>query len=156
MILCSRLKHLIDKLKKSIEKEPEAKNMSEDYCSETDTEANGYLSNSGSDAFCSPKTSYRSKTLSSEEELNEDASLMSPFQSIKSSSKKRTGLSNSTEQSEQSLKSLQNLTSNHQTVVGRKRVRVVLSDDDDEMESSTRRAHDCLLEDFVTSDASEF
>ncbi|KAF7834177.1 protein TONSOKU [Senna tora] len=156
-----RLKLLIDKLKRSIEKEPETKTMPEDYCSETDSEANSYLSNSGSDAFCSPKTSYRSKTVSAEEEVNEDLPLMSLFQSIKSSSKKRTGhmesLSNSTKQAEQSPKSSPNLTSNHQNAGGRKRVRVILSDDDDyddaEMRRSNRKAHDPLLEDFATSDA---
>lgn len=145
----------------SIEKESEPTTVPENYCSETDTEVNGYHSNSGSDAFCSPKASYRSKTVCAEEELDEDAPLMSLFQSVKSSSKNKTGRikgpSNSTEQSPETLP---NLTSNHQRAASRKRVRVILSDDDDsdndEMQCSNRKGHDHLSQDFATSDASEF
>lgn len=161
MILCRRLKLLIDKLNKSTEKELEAKNMAEDCCSETDTEVDDYLSNSGSDNFCSPKRISRSKTLTTGEELKDDMPLMSLYQSIKGSSRKITGhtenLTNSTKQAEKSPKSLTNLTSNHQTVVGRKRVRVILSDDDDddEMECSSRKDHGSRLEDLSTDDASK-
>ncbi|KAI9070618.1 hypothetical protein K1719_047416 [Acacia pycnantha] len=157
-----RLKNLIDKLKKSIEKEPETKNMPEDYCSETDTEAKCYLSDSGSDAFCSPKTSYRSKNTCAEEELNEDLPLISLFQSIRSSSKKRTGHmespGNSLTQAERSPESFPSPTINHQTVVGRKRIRIILSDnddddDDDEMECLNRKDHHGLSEDAATRGA---
>ncbi|KAK4256777.1 hypothetical protein QN277_006458 [Acacia crassicarpa] len=155
-----RLKNLIDKLKKSIEKEPETKNMPEDYCSETDTEANSYLSDSGSDCFCSPKTSYRSKNTCSEEELNEDLPLISLFQCIRSSSKKRTGHmespSNSPTQAEQSPESFPSLTSNHQTVVGRKRIRIILSDNDDnddELGCLNRKDHHGLSEDAASRGA---
>ncbi|XP_061345353.1 protein TONSOKU [Gastrolobium bilobum] len=154
-----RLKLLIDKLKKSKEKELEARSMPEDCCSETDTEPDDCPSNSGSDNFCSPKTISRSKTLTTEVELKDDMPLMSLYQSIKGSSRKITdhaeSLTNSTKQAEQSPKSLSNLTSNHQTVVGRKRVRIILSDDDDndEIEFSSKKDHDCLLEDFPTDDA---
>lgn len=147
----------------SIEKEPETKNMPEDYCSETDTEANCYLSDSGSDCFCSPKTSYRSKNTCSEEELNEDLPLISLFQSIRSSSKKRTGHmespGNSLTQAEQSPECFPSPTSNHQTVVGRKRIRIILSDnddDDDEMECLNRRDHHGLSEDAASRGASEY
>ncbi|TKY60409.1 TONSOKU protein [Spatholobus suberectus] len=154
-----RLKLLIDKLKKSEEKVAEAKSMLEDRCSETDTEADDYLSNSGSDDFCFPKTISRSKTLTTGEELKDDVCLMSLYQSIKGSSKKKAGhkesLTNSTKQDEQSPSSLKNQTNDHQTVVGRKRVRVILSDDDDddEVECSSRKDRDCLVEDLPSYDA---
>ncbi|XP_012572250.2 protein TONSOKU [Cicer arietinum] len=145
-----RLKLLIDKLKKSHE-EQEANGTPEDCCSETDTEEDDCMSNSGPDDFCFPKTPG--------EELNDDNTpLMSLYQSIKGSSRKTTSqkesLSNSTKQLEQSPKSLTKLTSEHQAVVGRKRVRVILSDDDDdEMECSSRKDHDCMLEDLPDYDA---
>ena len=155
-----RLKLLIDKLKESKEKEAAAKNMSEDCCSETDTEADDYLSNSGSDNFCFPKTISQSKAPTTGEELEDDAPLMSLYQSIKSSSKNKTGhkesLLNSTKQAEQSPSSLKNQTSDHQTIVSRKRVRVILSDDDDEVECSSRKDHDCLVDDLPTYNASMF
>ncbi|KAL2342941.1 hypothetical protein Fmac_004226 [Flemingia macrophylla] len=154
-----RLKLLIDKLKKSEEKEAEAKSMQEDCCSETDTEADDYLSNSGSDDFCFTKTNSRSKTMNAGEELKDDAPLMSLYQSIKGSSKKKAGykesLTNSTKQDAQSPSSQKNQSNDHQTVVGRKRVRVILSDDDDEVECSSRKNHDCLVEDLPTYDASK-
>ncbi|MED6158767.1 hypothetical protein PIB30_035878 [Stylosanthes scabra] len=148
-----RLKVLIDELKNSIEDEPGAKNMAEDCCSETDTEVDNNLSIAGSDDFCSPHTSSRSKTLATGEESMDHMPLMSIYQSIKGSSRKTTGhikdLTN-TKQAENSSKSLTNLTRNHQAVVGRKRVRVILSDDEDEMECSSKRSHDCALEDRST------
>lgn len=163
MVFYRRLKLLIDKLKKSEEKEAEAKSMPEDFCSETDTEADDYLSNSGSDDLCFPKTTSRSKTLTTGEEMKNDMPLMSVYQSIKGSSKKKAGhkesLTNSTKQDEQSPSSLKNQTSDHQTVVGRKRVRVILSDDDDddeEVECSSRKNHHCPVEDLPTYDASMF
>ncbi|XP_027916277.1 protein TONSOKU [Vigna unguiculata] len=163
-----RLKLLIDKLKKSKEKEAAAKNMSEDCCSETDTEADetdteadDYLSNSGSDNICFPKTISRSKALTTGEESEDDAPLMSLYQSIKSSSKNKTGykesLLNSTKQAEQSPSSLKNQTSDHQTIVSRKRPHVILSDDDDddddEVKCSSRKDHDCLVDDLPTYNA---
>jgi len=169
-----RLKLLIDKLKKSKEKEATAKNMSEDCCSETDTEADetdteaddylsdDYLSNSGSDNICFPKTISRSKALTTGEESEDDAPLMSLYQSIKSSSKNKTGykesLLNSTKQAEQSPSSLKNQTSDHQTIVSRKRPHVILSDDDDddEVKCSSRKDHDCLVDDLPTYNASMF
>ncbi|XP_015955901.1 protein TONSOKU isoform X1 [Arachis duranensis] len=152
-----RLKILIDKLKNSIEDESGAKNMAEDCCSETDTEADNNLSIAGSDDdLCSPHTSSRSKALSTGEEFIDDMPLLSIYQSLKGSSRKTTGhmedLTN-TKQADKSSKSLTNLTGNHQAVVGRKRVRVILSDDEDEMECSSKRSHDCVLEDRSTYDA---
>ncbi|XP_020974960.1 protein TONSOKU isoform X2 [Arachis ipaensis] len=151
-----RLKILIDKLKNSIEAESGAKNMAEDCCSETDTEADNNLSIAGSDDLCSPHTSSRSKALSTGEEFIDDMPLMSIYQSLKGSSRKTTGHMEdltSTKQADKSSKSLTNLTGNHQAVVGRKRVRVILSDDEEEMECSSKRSHDCVLEDRSTYDA---
>ncbi|KAF1867268.1 hypothetical protein Lal_00049697 [Lupinus albus] len=153
------LKLLIDKLNNSTEKEPEAKNMPEECCSETDTEADVNLSNSGSDNFCSRKTISRSKTVTTGEELKDDVPLMSLYQSIKGSSRKITGpmesFTSSTKQAELSPKSLTNLTSHQQSVVGRKRVRVILSDDDndDAMGCSSIKDQHCLFEDLSTDDA---
>lgn len=93
--------------------------------------------------------------------MKNDMPLMSVYQSIKGSSKKKAGhkesLTNSTKQDEQSPSSLKNQTSDHQTVVSRKRVRVILSDDDDdEVECSSRKDHNCPVEDLPTYDASMF
>ncbi|MCI03338.1 protein BRUSHY, partial [Trifolium medium] len=91
VIFYRRLKLLIDKLKKSSEKQ-KADSTPGDCCSETDTEADVCMSNSESDDFCFPKTTYRSETPTPEEELNDDnAPLMSLYQSIKGSSGKITG-----------------------------------------------------------------
>ncbi|KAI4317132.1 hypothetical protein L6164_025031 [Bauhinia variegata] len=154
------LKQQIDKLKKSIEEEPETKRMSEDCCSETDTDADDCLSNIGSDAFCSSKPYSRSRTVTAGEELDEDMTLMSLLQSTKGSSRKKTGLiespSNSTKQVNQTPKSLTKPINNLQTAVDRKRVRIILSDDDnddDEMECSNRKVDNCLLQDLVNDDA---
>jgi hypothetical protein len=155
------LKQLIDELKKSSE-EQEANSMPGDCCSETDTEADVCMSNSESDDFCFPKTTYKSETPTPEEELNDDnAPLMSLYQSIKGSSGKITGHkeshTNSTKQVEQSPRSLTKLTGENQAVVGRKRVRVILSDDDDdEMEYSSKKNHDCPLENLPNYEASMF
>ncbi|XP_047163829.1 protein TONSOKU [Vigna umbellata] len=155
-----RLKLLIDKLKKSKEKEAAAKNMSEDCCSETDTEADDYLSNSGYDNICFPKTISRSKAPTTGEELEDDAPLMSLYQSMKSSSKNKTGykesLLNSTKQAEHPPSSLKNQPIDHQTIVSRKRPHVILSDDDDdddEVKCSSRKDHDCLVDDLPTYNA---
>ncbi|KAK7247552.1 hypothetical protein RIF29_42437 [Crotalaria pallida] len=148
-----RLKLLIDELNKSTEKELE------DYCSGADTKAADNLSNSGSGNSCSPKSISRSKTHTTAEELTDDTPLNEIYRSIKGSSRKITGqienLTNSTKQVEQSPKSLTNLTSNHQTVAGRKRARVILSDDDndDVIECSSRKDHHYLFEDLSTDDA---
>lgn len=93
--------------------------------------------------------------------MKDDTPLMSLYQSIKGSSRKITdhkeSFTNSTKQAEQSPKSLTKLTSNHQTAVGRKRVRIILSDDDDdEMECSSRKDNERLLEDLPTPGASMF
>jgi len=162
VIFYRRLKLLIDKLKKSNE-EVEANNTPEDCCSETDTEADDCMSNSGPDDFCFPKTTYRSETLTPEDELDDDnAPLMSMYQSIKGSSRKITGHkeshTNSTKQVDQSPRSLTKLKSEHQAVSGRKRVRVILSDDDedDEVECSSRKDHDYPVEDLPSYDTSTF
>ena len=155
MILYRRLKLLIDKLKKA--EEPKAKTVSGSRCSETDTEAD-HLSDGGSDDFCFPNSISRSKTVTTGEEFTDDTPLMSLYQSIKGSSRKNTdhmdSLTNSTKQAQLSPENLTNLTSNHRAN-NRKRV-LVISDDDDDEECSSREDHNCLKEDFPTSDASMF
>lgn len=155
-----RLKLLIDELKKSNE-EQEDNSTPEDYCSETDNEENDCMLNSESDEFCFPKKTYRSEILTPGEELSDDnVPIMSLYQSTKGSSRKTShkgSPANSTMQVDQSPKSVTKQTSKHQAVVGRKRVRVILSDDDDdddEMECSSRKDHDCLLENLPNCDAS--
>lgn len=163
MVFYRRLKLLIDKLKKSNE-EQEDNSSPEDCCPETDTEENDCLSNSGSDEFCFPKKTCKSETLTSGEESNDDTKpLTLLYQSIKGSSRKishKESPTISTMQVDQSPKSVTKQTSNHQAVVGRKRVRVILSDDDDddddEMECSSRKDHDCLLDNLSKNDASMF
>ncbi|XP_028797698.1 LOW QUALITY PROTEIN: protein TONSOKU-like [Neltuma alba] len=143
-----RLKLLIDQLKKSLDTDPEPRDTKEDCCSETDTEADGYLSNSGSE----------SKMATAREDWNDDMPLMSVFQSRKKSSQKAgfmEGLSNSVEEPQQSPRSMPKTTS--QKAVGSKRVRVILSDDEeeenvDEMEHLKRKPRDCQLQDFSTTD----
>lgn len=146
------MKLLIDQLKKSLDNDPEPKYIQEDFCSETDTEA-GYLSSSGSE----------SKMNTHREDWNDDTPLMSVFKSRKQSSQKAdsmAGFSNHLEEPQQSPRSFSKTTS--QKAVGFKRVRVILSDDDeeeenvDEVEHSKRESRDCQLEDFSTSDTSEF
>ncbi|KAL5053290.1 hypothetical protein RYX36_033972 [Vicia faba] len=160
-----RLKLLIDELKKSNE-EQEDNSTPEDYCPETDNEENDCMSNSESDEFCFPKKTYKSETLTHGEELNDDnVPIMSLYQSIEGSSRKishKGSPANSTMQVDQSPKSVTKQTSKHEAVVGRKRVRVILSDDDDdddddddEMECSSRKDRDCLLENLPNCDATE-
>ncbi|KAF7840080.1 Protein TONSOKU [Senna tora] len=154
-----RLKLLIDKLKKSIDKEPETKDLPDHFCSETDTEPDDYMSNNDSDDF-SPKKSRRSKTISAGEELNDDMHVTSPVPPRKSSSQIAgyvESFSNSNKQAEQSPRNLPKITGNHQKAVGCKRIRVVLSDDeeenDDEMERLNRMPHDYQLDDLAASDS---
>lgn len=95
--------------------------MAEDRCSESGTEGSGGLPDNMSNAFCSGEirnsNSSRSHSLNDKEELNDDVPLISLIRSTKALSKVKSAHLEKTEQ----------------TVVGRKRVRLVLSDDEDEM-----------------------
>ena len=168
MLLCRRLQLLIDKLKKSKDKELETHNVAEDCCSETYTEGNYHLSESRSDACCSPEmsklNSSRSNSVASVEELNDDVPLISLLRSSKNSPKMKAAQSEkhniSTQPAKVLPKSLSISTSNQQTGVGRKRARVILSDDESEVpyevERSKGRPDKCPVEAVTTSDECRF
>lgn len=168
MLQCRRLQLLIDKLKKSNDKELETHNVAEDCCSETYTEGNYHLSESRSDACCSPEmsklNSSRSNSVASLEELNDDVPLISLLQSSKNSPKMKAAQSEkhniSTQPAKVLPKSLSISTSNQQTGVGRKRARVILSDDEsevpNEVERSKGRPDKCPVEAVTTSDECRF
>lgn len=111
----------IDKLRQRNNEGLETENMAEDRCSESGTEGSGGLSDNMSNAFCSGEirnsNSSGSHSLNHKEELNDDVPLISLIRSTKALSKVKSAHLEKTEQ----------------TVVGRKRVRLVLSDDEDEM-----------------------
>ncbi|KAK4840892.1 hypothetical protein QYF36_020698 [Acer negundo] len=154
----------IDKLKESETRNLGAQDVAgEDCCSETDTEGNDHKSDSRSSACCSldlvKSRSSRSKTLAGVEveEFNNDLPLISFLQSSKSSPKmkmpyveKQNISSKRTEASPRSLSKSTN------SIVSRKRIRVVLSDDegemDDEFECLKGRVHKCPVEAVATSD----
>ncbi|KAK2656121.1 hypothetical protein Ddye_009173 [Dipteronia dyeriana] len=158
-----RLQLAIDKLKESETRNLGADVAGEDCCSETDTEGNDHQSDSRSSACCSldlvKSRSRRSKTLAGleVEELNDDLPLISFLQSSKSSPKMKTPYvekqnisSKPTESSPRSLSKSSN------SIVGRKRIRVILSDDEDEMDDELEclkgRVHKCPVEAVATSD----
>ncbi|XP_017977769.1 PREDICTED: protein TONSOKU isoform X1 [Theobroma cacao] len=149
-----RLQLEIDKLKQSKTKELEAKHVTMDCCSETDTEGDDHCSDNMSNAYSgvmSKSNSNKSASLAASGELNDDLPLISLIRPSKRSSKTETAPSGkyniSTEPDEAFPSSLSKSTRNQQTVVGRKRVRVVLSDDEgdmhDEVEGSAGRLHEC-------------
>ncbi|KAK3211640.1 hypothetical protein Dsin_016346 [Dipteronia sinensis] len=159
-----RLQLAIDKLKESETRNVGAKDVAgEDCCSETDTEGNDQKSDSRSSACCSldlvKSRSSTSKTLAGVEveELNDDLPLISFLQSSKSSPKMKTPYIEkqniSSKPTEASPRSLSKSTN---SIVGRKRIRVVLSDDegemDDELECLKGRVHKCPVEAVATSD----
>ncbi|KAK0605730.1 hypothetical protein LWI29_030110 [Acer saccharum] len=154
----------IDKLKESETRNLGAQDVAgEDCCSETDTEGNDHKSDSRSSACCSldpvKSRSSRSKTLAGVEveELNDDLPLISFLQSSKSSPKMKTPYVEkqniSSKPTEASPRSLSKSTN---SIVSRKRIRVVLSDDegemDDELECLKGRVHKCPVEAVATSD----
>ncbi|XP_065875046.1 protein TONSOKU [Euphorbia lathyris] len=159
-----RLQREISNLKRSKRQELETVNLARDYCSETDTDGDGHLSDARPNESYSPETSKSSSTNSKHangvEELNDDVPLISFLHSHKHSSQKQTtyteSCNTSTKSTEASPKCLSKA-SNQQTIVGRKRVRVILSDDEGEMndencfEGLTRRCS--VPQHIATSDA---
>ncbi|XP_010247270.1 PREDICTED: protein TONSOKU [Nelumbo nucifera] len=153
-----RLQLVIDKLKCSTKKDNEACMLDGDCCSETETKGNDDLTDTRSNACSSPMIT---KSVSVRiEEIDEDLPLISLLQSRKNFSKPKGNQLNkpsfSTVPTESSPKSLSKSISSHQPVVGRKRVRVVLSDDErdehNEIESPRGRNRNCPVEDVATSD----
>ncbi|OMO57086.1 Leucine-rich repeat, ribonuclease inhibitor subtype [Corchorus capsularis] len=139
----------IDELKQS-KAEPEANHIRTDYWPETDTEVDDNISDNISNAdsrVMSKCNSNRSAHVAATEDFNDDVPLISLIQSSKRSLKSKaaqTGKYNSSTEPDKALsKSLSKSTNNQQTVVGRKRVRIILSDDEgdmnDEVEGSAGR-----------------
>lgn len=167
-LFCRRLQLLIDEVKQSGDKEHERHNVAGDCCSETDTEGDDHLSEIRYNARCSPSTSKwnssRSKAVASVEELNDDVPLISLIGSSKNSPKMKSAQSGKqnicTQPTKVLPKSFSKSTSNQQTVVGRKRVRVILSDDEseepDEVKSSKGRPTKCPGEAVTTPDECVF
>lgn len=159
MLLCRRLQLLIDRLKRSENKELKPQNVA-DCCSETDTEGDNHLSNKSSRASYSSETSRstcnRSEPLPGEVELDDDTTLLSLIRPVKRPVKMKTACTgrheNSAKLSEVSPKSLSKTTGNQQTVVGRKRVRLIISDDEEEIYDYSKGATiDYPMEDVATS-----
>ncbi|XVF61874.1 hypothetical protein PTKIN_Ptkin08bG0169300 [Pterospermum kingtungense] len=148
-----RLQLEIDKLKQSKLEKLEEKHIAEECCSETDTGGDDHCLDNMSNA------SNRSTSLTSSAELNDDIPLISLIRPSKRSSKNKTSHTEknniSIDPDESFPKSLSKSKGNQQTVVGRKRVRLVLSDDEsdvhDEVECSERRLHKRTV-DVATSD----
>ncbi|XP_050382074.1 protein TONSOKU [Argentina anserina] len=116
-----RLQRLIDKLRQQRNEVLKTENM-EDCCPESSIEGSGDFSDNMPTACCSEETrnsqSSRSQSLNRKEELNDDdVPLISLVRSAKVLSK---------------MKSVHSANNEHK-LVGRKRIRLVLSDDDDEI-----------------------
>lgn len=127
--------------------------MKGECCSETDTEGNDHSSDSrtrlcNSREMCSSNSS-GSKSLASAEEANDDVPLISLLRSSKTSPKLKEDLPDQ-EKIDKPTKALvrtsSELTSNHQTIIGRKRVRVIISDDEDEVHNQLESSKGSLLE----------
>ncbi|KAL1144696.1 hypothetical protein V6Z11_A11G248900 [Gossypium hirsutum] len=157
-----RLQLEIDKLKQSKVEELDEKHIATDCCSETDTEGDYHCSDDMSSACLEvlrKSNSNGSVPLAARGESNDDLPLISLIRPSKRSRKDKTAdtANNniSKEPDETSPKSLSKSTSNQQTAVGRKRVRLVLSDDEGdvhhEVECSARRLHKRPV-DFAASD----
>ncbi|XP_021899947.1 protein TONSOKU [Carica papaya] len=153
VIEARRLQLEIDNLKESRRRELEAQNMKGECCSETDTEGNDHSSDSrtrlcNSREMCSSNSS-GSKSLASAEEANDDVPLISLLRSSKTSPKLKEDLPDQ-EKIDKPTKALvrtsSELTSNHQTIIGRKRVRVIISDDEDEVHNQLESSKGSLLE----------
>lgn len=146
----------------------ETKDVAEDCCSETDTEANEVLSDSASDECCLSETRKfcnsrfnSSKSVADLEELNDAVTLTSPLKRHERSPKIKSidmdKCNASAKPPELSPKSLSKSTGSQQTSVGRKRVRVILSDDEGEnemMDFSQSRPHLWQGENSATSNDS--
>ncbi|KAG5241972.1 protein TONSOKU [Salix suchowensis] len=157
-----RLQHEIEKLK-SENWEIEKKNLAADCCSETDTEGDDHLSDCRSNASCSQEInesgSAGSKYLAGAECLNDDLPLISLLRSHKNSPRTKSTQeemhNTSTWPTKASPQCFSKTASDQQTVLSRKRIRIVLSDDEDEMhdevDCSRERLNRCPPEDVATS-----
>jgi hypothetical protein len=161
------LQHEIERLK-SKNTELERQNLATDCCSETDTEGDDHLSDCRSNASCSQEInksgSAISKSLAGAEGLNDDLPLISLLRSHKNSPRTKSTQeemhNTSTWPTEASPKCFSKTASDQQTVLSRKRIRIVLSDDEDEMHDkvdySRERLNRCPPEDVATSNGCGF
>ncbi|KAK8989807.1 hypothetical protein V6N11_064223 [Hibiscus sabdariffa] len=152
-----RLQLEIDKLKQSKVEELEAKHIKPDCCSETDTEGGDHCSDDMSgkylEALCR-SSSKRPASLAASGESNDDLPLVSLIRPHRRSPKSKTAhtVNNniSMEPDEIFPRSSSKATINQKTVVGRKRVRLVLSDDEvdilDDVKWSARRLRKCSVD----------
>lgn len=135
-----RLQVEIDRLKQLNHREFEEQNVAEDCCSETETEGDDQLSNSISSEGCSQKISNSKNSNRStrctkiEEVKDDDVPLISLLPTSKKNSHRKISEIKSLSKSSTEVpgKSLWKSTVNQQKVVGRKRVRVIVSDDEGE------------------------
>ncbi|XP_048233146.1 protein TONSOKU isoform X2 [Ricinus communis] len=157
-----RLQNEMSNLKQSKRRELETQNLARDCCSETDTDEDDDFSDNRSNPSHSPKNNSsgctKSKNLAGVEELNDDLPLISFLQPSKQASRKKTACiencNTCDKLAEVSPKCLSK-TSNQQTVVGRKRVRVVISDDEGEIQNEENfggRFHEHTVDNVATSD----
>lgn len=129
---------MIDELKQSKIRELEPQNMKGDCCSETDTEGDDCLSNEMSNRCSYPtKSDFCSSRSCKWEELNDDVPLISFFHAKKISPKRKEAVCAATCNDHKvcmavSPQSSSKASGHTQTVLGRKRVRIILSDDDEE------------------------
>ncbi|KAL3650013.1 hypothetical protein CASFOL_006416 [Castilleja foliolosa] len=157
-----RTKLLIDKLKQSKNEELEPEEFVRDWCSETETELDNLSTDDESDGSLSLKKNklnpLRVKSSDLDDDVNENVTLQSLFQSNKNTAEQTTvrGISsNATSKScESHTRSISR--SSGSCTVNRKRVRVILSDDEGEKEdcSSERMVRKCPVEGIATSDES--
>ncbi|KAE8705157.1 protein TONSOKU-like isoform X2 [Hibiscus syriacus] len=148
-----RLQLEIDQLKQSKVQELYAKHNVTNCCSETDREGDDHFSdgmpNTYLEALCS-SSSKRSVPLAASGESNDDLPLISLIRPQKGSPKCKTAHTVkkyiSMELDDTFQKGLSKPTSNQQTGVGRKHVRLVLSDDEGNLSDDARRLRKCSVE----------
>ncbi|XP_052206092.1 protein TONSOKU isoform X2 [Diospyros lotus] len=155
-----RLQLEIDKLKQSKSREIEAQNMEQDCCYETETEGDDILPN-GLDMGCSQDTSKsnsgKSASYTKIEDLHDDVPLISLFHNSRSASKLKAAHFpiTSTNSTQALARRIPVATGSQETVVGRKRIRIVLSDDEGEIHDDvgySRERRETLEDGVPTSD----
>ncbi|KAF6154889.1 hypothetical protein GIB67_018326 [Kingdonia uniflora] len=153
----------IKDLKSSRNTEIEAHNLAKECCSETETEGDGDFSDNNFEGCSLPNISESASTmpkpLNNFEDVEDDVPLSSFLCSNKRFSKAKISQLEKpnlpAELSETSPKGLTNSMDSQHQLVGRKRVRVILSDDEtDEVKILGDRIRKCPSEDVATS--SEF
>ncbi|KFK39188.1 hypothetical protein AALP_AA3G211400, partial [Arabis alpina] len=132
------LKEKIEDLKKAEHGERDECGTEEE-CSETDSEGHGNISNDRPNACSSPESQtsnlLRSEPLADLDDTNDDVPLISFLKPGKRLSKRKQVSGKQDVDTDQTKKSFSAVGDSQQTVVGRKRIRVILSDDESETEN---------------------